>query len=356
MPYKLKRRGKTVWRGRIKRGEKSVSKEFQTRNQALSWEVAMRQHQNEPVEKTPSISLLEWATEYLAYAMRYAPKTFSEKRMTFRRLFKIVDSQSSVESLTNKQALDFIQAQFEIRSGYAANKDRKNTGAAWNWGVKYLGLPSANPFLQAERFPESRSPRYIPPVTDFEKVLEAATGQDKLLLLALLYLAARKGELFRLRWDDVDFSSGTVRLGTKKRKDGSMEYAEIPMASELYEAMLEHRQSAVNEWVFVQSVGRHSGKPYTENRGFPQELCEEIGVKPFGCHAIRHLTASILASRDVPMVTIQAILRHKKLATTERYVRGLAPVRPALEILRGGTNRSTNEKPGGGNLRVLSSK
>jgi hypothetical protein len=52
----------------------------------------------------------------------------------------------------------------------------------------------------------------------------------------------------------------------------------------------------VNEWVFVQSVGRHAGKPYTENRGFPQELCLSAGVREFGCHAIRHLTALILAA------------------------------------------------------------
>src|SRR5262249_10890395 len=95
-----------------------------------------------------------------------------------------------------------------------------------------------------------------------------------------------------------------------------------------------------------------------ENRDFPQALCRLASVKPFGCHAIRHLTASILAKNNTPMVAIQAILRHRKLATTERYVRGLEPVRPYLRVLEGGlsgqrsTDRSTTNEKG---LRVVTS-
>ena len=37
-------------------------------------------------------------------------------------------------------------------------------------------------------------------------------------------------------------------------------------------------------------------------------------------HAIRHLTASILGKNNVPLVDIQAILRHQRLSTTEKYI------------------------------------
>jgi len=77
------------------------------------------------------------------------------------------------------------------------------------------------------------------------------------------------------------------------------------MAGELFDALLAHRQESESEWVFVQPQGRFTGKPYTENRGFPQALCEKAGVRPFCCHAIRHLTASILDGHDVPMVVIR---------------------------------------------------
>jgi len=108
------------------------------------------------------------------------------------------------------------------------------------------------------------------------------------------------------------------------------------MTDELCAALQTQRDAAINEWVFTYTEGRYRGKPYTEYRDFPQTLCRQAGVKPFGCHAIRHLTASILAKHNTPLVTIQHILRHRKLATTERYVRGLEPVRPHLRVLEGG--------------------
>ena len=42
-----------------------------------------------------------------------------------------------------------------------------------------------------------------------------------------------------------------------------------------------------------------------------KQLCERAKVKPFGFHAIRHLTASILYKMGQPVSVIQAILRHK---------------------------------------------
>ncbi|MFH1217565.1 MAG: tyrosine-type recombinase/integrase [Pseudomonadota bacterium] len=62
-----------------------------------------------------------------------------------------------------------------------------------------------------------------------------------------------------------------------------------------------------------------------------KNLCKRAGVKHFGLHAIRHMTASILAKEGVPMIDIQTILRHKNLSTTERYIRRIEAIRPAFK-------------------------
>ncbi len=64
-----------------------------------------------------------------------------------------------------------------------------------------------------------------------------------------------------------------------------------------------------------------------------KNLCRRAGVKHFGLHAIRHLSASILAKEGIPMIDIQTILRHKNLSTTERYIRRIESIRPALRVL-----------------------
>ena len=228
------------------------------------------------------------------------------------------------------QALLYLQKQAQKRSGYAANKDRKNLLAAWNWGIKYMALPAPNPFL-VDKFPEERQRRYIPPEDDFWKVYEVAEkGQDKLMLLAYLHTAARRSELFRLRWEDVDFGEGTIALGTRKRMDGTLEYDYLPMTDELYHEMLKHRQQSQSEWVFPNP---ETDQPFVARRLWMRGLCKNAKVKAFGLHAIRHLTASILANAGEPAIKIQAILRHKSLATTERYLHRLADLKPALQVL-----------------------
>ncbi|MDK2956949.1 MAG: hypothetical protein PWQ57_2445 [Desulfovibrionales bacterium] len=345
MPHKFKRNGAWTkqWYGQVKvNGKRFRGPLMATRAEAVEWEAEKRRRlatmpEQEIVAKTATVSLIEWANKYLDYAFRYQPKTYSEKKRVLARAVKALGKNTPVTAISPGVALDYLQGQYKKRSGHAANKERKNLVAAWHWGAKYMdGFPDVNPFKAVEKFPHDKQERYVPPEEDFWAVVDKAKGQDRVMLLTMLHTAARKGEVFRLQWSDVDFSRQRIRLTTRKRMGGSMEADWIPMTDDLFNVLLEHRRSAVNEWVFVQSVGRHNGKPYKENRGFPQELCEEAKVKPFGCHAIRHLTASILARAGVPIVVIQGLLRHRKLSTTEGYIHGPEHLRPHLAVLEGG--------------------
>jgi integrase len=229
------------------------------------------------------------------------------------------------------------------RSGYAANKDRKNLVAGWNWGMKYLDPPlsSANPCLVA-KMPEKRTPRYIPPEEDFWKIYGVAQGQDKVMLLTFLHLAGRRSEIFRLLVSDLDFENKRIRLSTRKREGGNLEYDWLPMTEELAEALAKWLQTRPieSESVFVciddTPFSRdYYGKPFKYKLQFMRRLCDKAKVKRFGFHAIRHLTASCLYRQGNSVGVIQAILRHKSPSTTERYLKtlGLDHTREALEGL-----------------------
>ena len=152
-----------------------------------------------------------------------------------------------------------------------------------------------------------------------------------MMLLAYLHLAARKSELFRLTWDDVDFEENRLRLYSRKTKDGSWEEAWLPMTDDLRGSLVVHRGKEVDEkWVFT---GPESGYPYTQRRHWLKNLCKRAQVRHFGLHGIRHLTASILAKAGTPMIDIQTILRHKHLTTTERYIRRLDSIRSVIQVL-----------------------
>ena len=150
------------------------------------------------------------------------------------------------------------------------------------------------------------------------------------MLLCFLHLAARRGEIFRLAWEDVDFGGGKLRLGTRKRRGGSFEYNWLPMTDELHNALLVHRQGSTSKWVFTEPL---TGEQYVNRKRWMKALCKKAGVKTFGVHAIRHLTASILAKEGIPAVQIQHILRHKKLSTTELYLHQMGDLKAALSVL-----------------------
>ena len=123
MPYYNKQRGK--WHGQVKHGGRKYRRLFNTKLEAKRWEIekqaALQSQDNQP-EKTPIISLGDWAVQYLDYSkLKHSPKTYEEKQRAFRSFFKSVDRFLAVDLLHKRAVLDHLAEQSRIRSGYAAN-------------------------------------------------------------------------------------------------------------------------------------------------------------------------------------------------------------------------------------------
>jgi integrase len=76
-----------------------------------------------------------------------------------------------------------------------------------------------------------------------------------------------------------------------------------------------------------------------------RRLCKRAGVDRFGFHGIRHLCASILAAKGVPLVDIQDHLRHDHLSTTERYIHKIKETRSVVNALTGLKGAFSGEGP-----------
>lgn len=344
MPTKTNRRGKLRWRGVVKQNGKiaasrwfgSGKKEYR---KAVVWEEETRKWlQEEAQQKTPTdcLNLLKWGNNYLDFSeRRFSGKTYKEKKRAVQRFLLFTTKEGrGLEEMNAALAMRFLQAQFDERSGYAANKDRKNLAAAWEWGRKYLdGFPreKVNPFTAVDKFPEERKPRYVPPLEDFDAVLAKAEGQDHVMLTAFLHLAARRGELFKLTWQDVDFINKQVCLSTRKTRGGSVKQTWLPMSTELRKELLwwwENRPYKRARHVFTMledscSPRHNPGGPFKTRQHFMKTICKRAKVQPFGFHAIRHLSASYLYRIGKPLSLIQRILRHEAPSTTERYLKSL---------------------------------
>lgn len=304
--------------------------------EATQWEAEekarMLRHTIAPGTNPHSTSAHQWLTAYLEYVTgRFAQKTVDEKKAAARRLLQHIHPDTPVTQLTIWVINQFLKSQQKTRSNNAINDDRKNLGAAWQWGRDYIPeFPPLNLFHQVNKLPETRSPRYIPPETDFWKVHDVLQGQDRLMLLTCLHLALRRGELFALRWEDIDWNTQTARIYTQKRKGSHREYDRLPLTDHLTQHLRHWQQTRPipGPYIFTQLSDNNTrwnqaGRPYKYRQHFMKEACALANVKYFTFHAIRHLSAGILYTSGYPMSTIQRILRHQSPNVTERYLRRL---------------------------------
>ncbi len=325
MPYWDKDRG--LWQGIARWQGKKYKKAFKVKRHATEWEVWRRKELKEQQTTETGMDLLSFCNRYLDDAkLRYTRKTYIEKNTLCNKILKVWGSLTVVE-ITPEMIQKYLAERAHTGSANLHNKDRKNLMAMWNWGMKILGL-ERNPVAPIEPLPHDRKSQYTPPTEDVLRVIAVANREERIFLNCYLHTGARRSEIFRWTWnEDINFEKREVRLGTRKTRGGSMEYEWLPMSDMLYDELWSwwmNRPIKDTPYVFVSTSNRHYGKAFTTRRRFMKSLCKRAGVKEFGFHGLRRYVASFLAdTHKVSAKTIQRILRHKNLATTERYIHNI---------------------------------
>lgn len=254
-------------------------------------------------------------------------KTIREKERIMRDFFSWCGTMhiQSLDDITAAKAYAFLSKISDERGPNVANVYRKNLMAAWKWGLDFFeNFPQIiSPISNVKKFPTPAPYRYVPPEEDIIKVLCQAEGQDLVMLMTLYYTGARKGEIFRLRWEDVDFNHKKIRLMDKKTGTGKVRIRWLQMHPELIKALAwwyKNRPCKVDN-VFMQHLrNKNFGKPYVARSRFLRTLCTKVGVKPFGFHAIRHKSAAITFSES-GLNFAQVLLGHTRATTTDQYVK-----------------------------------
>ncbi len=273
-------------------------------------------------------TLTKWGEKYLEHVKRtMSHKTLVEKQTVMRNFYNFCedDDVQSIDSITPAKAYDFLSEINDEKGGNVANKYRKNILAAWAWGSDFIDdFPQGiSPFYKVRPFAKEHHDRYVPPEEDVIKVLQQATGQDLILLLTLYFTGARRGEIFKLQWQDVNLDEEKIRLSDNKAGNGQKRVRWLQMHPELVRALTwwkKERPCDVDN-VFMQTHCESSmGKPFTQRMRFMRNLCEKAGVKEFGFHAIRHKCASITFAES-GLNDAQILMGHYRATTTDIYTK-----------------------------------
>lgn len=159
-----------------------------------------------------------------------------------------------------------------------------------------------------------------------ERLVAAADGEWRTIILTALRTGMRHGELIGLRWEDVDFVTGriTVRQNIVNKKIGTPKSGrarEIPLGIEVRNALKAHRHLR-GPLVFCDRGGEMFGTVATRLPLW--RACKKAGLRQIGWHALRHSFASHLVMRGASLKAVQELLGHSSILMTMRYAH-LAP-------------------------------
>ena len=179
---------------------------------------------------------------------------------------------------------------------------------------------------------EKTLPRHLRP-GEIDALLRAPAGREGPLglrdraLLELLYASGlRVGELVALNWRDIDLGARVLRVvgkGDRERMTPFGEPAEKALRqwSGAWEEVFQNQRDDANqdEPVFLNQKGSRLSARSVRRviDRYVAETAQAAGAHP---HALRHSFATHLLESGADLRSIQELLGHASLATTQRYM------------------------------------
>ncbi len=160
-----------------------------------------------------------------------------------------------------------------------------------------------------------------------------------------IYVAVTTGlrvsELLALRWSDVSFAEGEIRLsrGIVRQHLGEMKTEAsrkpIPLDAGLADVLAQWRRCCPynqdTDYIFG-SPDKNGQQPYWPNAAMEDHIrpaAKRVGIqKRLGWHTLRHTFGTLVKSQGADVATTQALMRHANVSITmDRYVQAVTPAK-----------------------------
>ena len=256
-----------------------------------------------------------------------------------------------VQDVTREDMIDYQD--WLLKRGLAKNTAGKKLRRLSQFYRTVMGLKLGDGLVTMAD--ETKDIEEIPEVFEesaLVKFFAACDAEDHLLFSVFLESGFRMQEVMHLTWDDVKFGDGVLCVTPKTvAKQGfnftpkTRECRQVPVSTDLIERLKAFRErQAAGQGI----TGKHSILVFPNRNANPQaamlEMCKVIGSKAgltreeCWLHKFR-ATMATRWLRKADLVTVQYLLGHKNISTTQRY---LAPVKNAN--LRDLANAMSNGK------------
>jgi integrase len=172
-----------------------------------------------------------------------------------------------------------------------------------------------NPASGLKFFPEVKKTRFLSG-DELERLHGVMSKKDWKLVALAIETGLRRGEQFRLRWDQVDLQNGVLTLPLPK--GGKTRH--VPLSEEAKLILRSFDSFLRSAWVFP---GLKDTTQPMDSRAFLRRSFEpylqRARITGACWHTLRHTAASRRVMAGVDLVSVKEILGHRDIQTTLRY-------------------------------------
>jgi integrase len=223
-------------------------------------------------------------------------------------------------------------------------KIRSILSILFNHACRYE-LFDRNPIRFVRQGAKRRGAPDVLTAAEIKSLVDHLSLRERTLVLLAASTGLRQSELFGLKWRDVDFERGELRVvrsivfGVVGRCKTESSEKPVPLHPLLGEALLNWRKTCrftgCEDWIFASRL--HKGRrPYWGAvilRKYIRPVAESLNIeKRIGWHTFRHTYSTLLRSIGAEFKVMQELMRHSTLRTTmDVYTQAVAPAKHAAQ-------------------------
>jgi len=245
---------------------------------------------------------LRWSRDHKAWNTFRADKSSLSFYLTY-------SGDVHIDSLSAFGFEGFKRRRLENVRKVTVNKDIKKVKAFFNWCVRN-GLLERSPLGDVSRYKEEERDHRVLSSSEEELLLKSASPRIRLFIVIALNTGMRKGEILGLKWKDVDFDRGIIRVyGAKTNK-----FRDIYMNGWLIDELRVVRAETDSEWVIS-----FRGEKIEYTRNGLIGAVKRAGIPHLRAHDLRHTFITRMIEAGVDHRTIMEFTGQKRLEELKRY-------------------------------------
>ncbi len=257
------------------------------------------------------VSLGEFGSRYMEYA-KVNKRSWLRDEQMLRHLKEFFGTERQLTEIKPADIEGYKLSRKAKVSGSTVNRELALLKRMFNLAINWDLFFDVNPVRKVKYFREVNVGLRVVSPEEEEKLLRNASPCIQDLVRFGLNTGLRIGEIFSLRWSDVDSENNVLNILAPK----TQKIRTVPINGEARKVLGYWALGRRNEFVFYNP---ETGKPFVDlDAGFAL-ACKKAGVEGVTWHTLRHTFASRLVNRGVDIVTVQQLLGHSSLAVTMRY-------------------------------------